>query len=150
MYWDSVDCSPIRELEAADGELNTCDISASGKYFASGGNDSAAKVCFLFLFLLAFELSVTHSPLSICNSCGTMNSVTVCVWVSVTVAVSQKCDSVPMSRYLCLSVTKVAFVFGKSENLLLLFFFSASSYLVCVSPNLSLSLSLLSLLKKRI
>ena len=44
-YWDAVDCSAIRELEASKaGEVNSVDISVDGKFFATGGGDKLVKV----------------------------------------------------------------------------------------------------------
>lgn len=44
VYWDSVDCSAIREIDAGEEELMTCDISASGNLLACGGLGSNVKV----------------------------------------------------------------------------------------------------------
>jgi WD40 repeat protein len=44
-YWDSYECSAIRELEGAkSGEVNTLDINADGERFVSGGADKILKV----------------------------------------------------------------------------------------------------------
>lgn len=44
-YWDAVDCSAIREMEASKtGEINGLDISADGTFFVTGGNDRIVKI----------------------------------------------------------------------------------------------------------
>ncbi|CUG89220.1 WD40 repeat-containing protein, putative [Bodo saltans] len=44
-YWDAVDCSAIREIEASKtGEINGLDISADGTFFATGGGDRIVKI----------------------------------------------------------------------------------------------------------
>lgn len=44
-YWDAVDCSAIREVEASKtGEINGLDIAADGSFFVTGGGDRIVKV----------------------------------------------------------------------------------------------------------
>jgi WD40 repeat protein len=44
-YWDSYECSAIRELEGAKaGEINTLSISPNGQSFVSGGMDKILKI----------------------------------------------------------------------------------------------------------
>lgn len=44
VYWDAMDCQPIRELEASSmGEVCTCAISPDGKELVSGGEDKLLK-----------------------------------------------------------------------------------------------------------
>lgn len=44
-YWDSVECSAIRELEGSkSGEINALDIAADGSFFVSGGADRIVKL----------------------------------------------------------------------------------------------------------
>lgn len=44
-YWDAVDCTVIREIEASKtGEINGLDISADGTFFVTGGGDRIVKV----------------------------------------------------------------------------------------------------------
>lgn len=45
-YWEIYDGSLIREVEGSKSSaLNTLDITANGKYFATGGSDQVVKVC---------------------------------------------------------------------------------------------------------
>jgi len=44
-YWDAIDCTAIRELEASSSaEVNSLDIAASGQFFATGGGDRLVKI----------------------------------------------------------------------------------------------------------
>jgi len=44
-YWDAVDCSAIRELEASKtGEINGLDLAVDGSFFATGGGDRIVKL----------------------------------------------------------------------------------------------------------
>lgn len=43
-YWDSYDCSAIREIEASAGEIYALDISPDGEYFSCGGKDQMIRV----------------------------------------------------------------------------------------------------------
>lgn len=44
-YWEIYDGSLIREVEGSKSSaLNTLDITANGKYFATGGSDQVVKV----------------------------------------------------------------------------------------------------------
>lgn len=44
-YWDSVDCTAIREISGSStGELNGLSVSPDGSFFATGGNDRILKV----------------------------------------------------------------------------------------------------------
>lgn len=44
-YWETLDCSLIREIEGSNtGTLNCMDISPDGRYFVTGSNDCTLKV----------------------------------------------------------------------------------------------------------
>ncbi len=44
-YWESLNGSMIRELEGSlSGSVNALDVSSTGKYFVSGGDDKLIKV----------------------------------------------------------------------------------------------------------
>lgn len=43
-YWDSYDCTAIREIEASSGEIYALDISPDGESFAVGGSDKKISI----------------------------------------------------------------------------------------------------------
>lgn len=43
-YWDTVDCSPIRQLEASTAALTSLHLDADARTFAVGGADRTVKV----------------------------------------------------------------------------------------------------------
>jgi len=44
-YWETLDCSLVREIEGSTvGTLNCIDISPDGRYFVTGSNDCTVKI----------------------------------------------------------------------------------------------------------
>lgn len=43
-YWDTTDCSPIRQLDASTAELRSIDLDSEGLSFAAAGADKTVKI----------------------------------------------------------------------------------------------------------
>ena len=57
-YWDALDGSQIREIDASmTGEVNGMDISPDGEEVVTGGGDKLVKVEHVCIFIFRLEVS---------------------------------------------------------------------------------------------